>query len=47
MITPTLPYPVEYKLVNVLLVIVTIVVLGIIAARIASNRINYKLLKVA
>ena len=45
MITPTLPYPVEYELVNVLLVIVTIVVLGVIAARIASNRINYKLLK--
>ncbi len=45
MITPTLPYPVEYRLLNVLLVMATIVVLGVIAARIASNRINYKLLK--
>lgn len=45
MITPSLAYPVEYQLVNVLLVLVTIVVLGVIAAKIASNRINYKLLK--
>lgn len=44
-ITPTLAYPVEYRLANVLLVLVTIVVLGVIASRIASNRINYKLLK--
>ncbi len=44
-ITPSLAYPVEYRLANVLLVLVTIVVLGVIAARIASNRINYKLLK--
>lgn len=44
-ITPSLAYPVEYRLVNVLLVLVTIVVLGVIAARIASNRINFKLLK--
>ena len=44
-ITPSLAYPVEYRLVNVLLVLVTIVVLGVIAARVASNRINYKLLK--
>ena len=44
-ITPSLAYPVEYRLSNVLLVLITIVVLGIIAARIASNRINYRLLK--
>ena len=44
-ITPSLAYPVEYRLVNVLLVLATIVVLGVIAARVASNRINYKLLK--
>lgn len=44
-ITPSLAYPVEYRLLNVLLVLATIVVLGVIAARIASNRINYKLLK--
>ncbi len=45
-ITPALAYPVEYRLLNVLLVLATIVVLGVIASRIASNRINYKLLKV-
>lgn len=45
MITPTLPYPVQYRLVNVLLVLATIVVLGLIASRIASNRINYRLLQ--
>ena len=45
MITPSLAYPVEYRLLNVLLVLATIVVLGIFASRIASNRINYKLLK--
>lgn len=44
-ITPSLAYPVEYRLLNVLLVLVTIVILGVVAARIASNRINYKLLK--
>jgi lipoprotein-releasing system permease protein len=44
-ITPSLAYPVEYRLLNVMLVLVTIVVLGVIASRIASNRINYKLLK--
>jgi lipoprotein-releasing system permease protein len=44
-ITPTLAYPVQYQLLNVLLVLVTIVVLGLLAAKIASNRINYKLLK--
>jgi lipoprotein-releasing system permease protein len=46
-ITPSLAYPVEYRLLNVLLVLGTITVLGVIAARIASNRINYKLLKAA
>jgi len=44
-ITPSLAYPVEYRLANVLLVLVTIVVLGVIASRIASNRISYRLLK--
>ena len=44
-ITPSLAYPVEYRLANVLLVLATIVVLGVIASRIASNRISYRLLK--
>lgn len=46
-ITPSLAYPVSYELLNVLLVLVTITVLGVLAAKIASNRINYKLLKKA
>ena len=45
MITPSLAYPVEFQLLNILLVLGTIIVLGVIAAKIASNRINYKLLK--
>lgn len=43
-ITPSLAYPVEYKLMNVFLVLATIVVLGIIASKIASSRINKKLI---
>lgn len=42
-ITPSLPYPVEYKLINVLIVLATILVLGVIASKIASSRINKKL----
>ncbi len=43
-ITPSLPYPVEYKLSNVLLVFATIAILGIIASSIASRRVSKKLL---
>lgn len=43
-ITPSLAYPVEYKLMNVLIVLGTIAVLGVIASKIASNRVNKKLL---
>ena len=43
-ITPSLAYPVEYNLMNVLIVLATIVVLGIIASKIASSRVNRKLL---
>ncbi len=43
-ITPSLAYPVEYLFINVLIVLATIVVLGIIASKIASNRINRKLI---
>ena len=45
MITQTLAYPVEFHLINVLLVIFTIVVLGFIAANIASARISKKLVE--
>jgi len=43
-ITPSLAYPVEYKLMNVFVVLGTILVLGIIASKIASSRINKKLI---
>ncbi|MFI2741601.1 ABC transporter permease [Zhouia sp. PK063] len=43
-LAPSLPYPVDFQWLNVLLVIVTIAVLGFIAAKIASSRINKKLL---
>ncbi|RAJ14098.1 ABC transporter permease [Arenibacter echinorum] len=43
-ITPSLSYPVEYSLINVLIVLGTIIVLGIIASLIASSRINKKLI---
>lgn len=42
-ITPTLAYPVEYQFINVFIVLGTILVLGIIASKIASSRINRKL----
>lgn len=45
-ITPSLAYPVEFKITNVVLVLATILVLGAIAARIASSRINKRLLTV-
>ncbi len=43
-ITPSLAYPVEYQLQNVVIVLATIIVLGLIAAKIASSRVNEKLI---
>ena len=43
-ITPSLAYPVEYQLINVGIVMGTIVILGIIASKIASSRVTKKLL---
>ena len=40
MITENLPYPVEFRFFNLLIVILTITILGFIAAKIASSRIN-------
>lgn len=40
MITQTLPYPVEFKIVNLVVVIVTITILGFMASKIASSRIS-------
>jgi lipoprotein-releasing system permease protein len=44
MITATLPYPVKLELFNVVLVFITILLLGIIASRIASSRVREGLL---
>jgi len=43
-ITPSLAYPVEYRTINVLIVLATILVLGVIASKISSSRITKKLL---
>ena len=39
-ITPSLPYPLSIKFINLLIVFLTISVLGIIASKIASVRIS-------
>ena len=44
MITPSLAYPVEFQFVNAGIVLGTIVLLGLISSKIASNRINKRLL---
>ena len=46
-ITQTLAYPVEFQVVNIGIVLGTILVLGIIASKIASSRINKKLVKLS
>ena len=45
MITQSLAYPVEFRLSNVFVVIMTIVVLGFFSAKIASGRISKKLIE--
>jgi len=40
MITNSLPYPVKLDVVNVLVVFITITILGILASKIASGRVN-------
>ena len=44
MITATLPYPVKLEVFNVVLVFITILLLGIIASRIASSRVREDLI---
>lgn len=44
MITPSLPYPVEIKWFNMLVVFLTISILGVVASKIAASRITKKLL---
>lgn len=46
MITPSLAYPVALSWANVGIVLATIAILGVIASRIASNRINKKMLSI-
>ncbi len=43
-ITPSLAYPVEYQFINVLVVLGTILVLGVLAAKIASSRVTKRLI---
>nr|WP_299332993.1 FtsX-like permease family protein [uncultured Psychroserpens sp.] len=45
MLTPSLPYPVELKAINFLIVLLTIIVLGILASKLASQRISKSLVK--
>lgn len=45
MLTPSLPYPVELKIINLIIVLVTIIVLGIMASKLASQRISKRLVK--
>jgi lipoprotein-releasing system permease protein len=45
MITPSLPYPVTIKMINFVIVFLTIGILGIVASKIASSRINKTLVK--
>ncbi|WP_324024798.1 FtsX-like permease family protein [Maribacter sp. BPC-D8] len=42
-ITPSLAYPVKFEFINIAIVLATIIVLGVIASKIASSRINKKL----
>ncbi|WP_232297513.1 ABC transporter permease [Flavobacterium beibuense] len=44
-ITPTLPFPVEYNITNIVVVLLTLFTLGILASRIAARRVNSKLLE--
>lgn len=44
LITPSLPYPVSIKWINVFVVFITISVLGIIASKIASSRISKRII---
>lgn len=45
MLTPELPYPVRLNILNVIIVIATIFTLGILASRIASQRITKQLIQ--
>jgi len=46
-ITPSLAYPVAFEVINIAIVFATIFILGAIASKIASGRVNKKLLQTA
>lgn len=45
MLTPSLPYPVTLEVMNILIVLTTIIVLGFVASKIASERISESLVR--
>jgi len=45
MITQNFPYPVEFKFLNLIVVIATITTLGFLASKIASSRISFKFIE--
>ena len=45
MITPSIAYPVQFKLQNIIIVISTIIPLGLVSSWIASGRVNKEILK--
>ncbi len=45
-ITPSLAYPVQYQFVNVVIVLATILVLGLVSSKIASSRVSQKLIRI-
>ena len=46
-ITAELPYPVRFELINIVIVYATILILGLLAARLAATRINKKLIGIS
>jgi lipoprotein-releasing system permease protein len=47
MITATMAYPVEFNIMNLVIVLLTIFILGIFASRIAAARVSKKLMETA
>ena len=45
MLTPSLAYPVQIKMINFIVVILTIVILGVLASKLASQRISKQLIQ--
>jgi lipoprotein-releasing system permease protein len=45
MITETIPYPVEFRFLNLFIVAITISFLGFVASKIASSRISYRFIE--